>query len=376
MKLIVAISLSLLLLAIPVACGCSSNSNNQASTQVKLQNLLDRVVSKNNVPGIALQILDSLQGEWSLASGMSDVDSQTPMDPAFRFRCASNTKTFTAAAIMLLKQEGLLRLDDPIANYVPDMHIPLDSIITIRHLLAHQSGIADYVSETDLLNILQKDPYHVFIPADLVQAAIDHEADFYPGTQFKYSNTGYVVAALIIEKANIEGLTYPEFIQERLLRPLTLADTFVTMDWRIPGTYTHGYSYSDELGFEDVTNINQSSAFGAGDMVSTIADLACWVEVLYSGRVLNEDSTAEMMDVLTTGDPSHPYYGLGCMYTPGLGYGHNGGTLGYISVMRYDTDNNVAIVTYMNRVTNDADRYAVLYDVAYSAKRILGYEVP
>lgn len=237
LKMMVAIALSLLLLAIPVACGCGRDTDNHASIQGKLQDLLDRVVSEKNVPGIVLQVLDLRQGEWSLASGMADIDSQTPMDPTYRFRCASNTKTFTAAAIMLLKQEGLLQLDDPIARYVPEMHIPLDSVITIRHLLAHRSGMADYVSETDLLNILQEDPHHAFTPEELVQASIDHGFDFYPGTQFSYSNTGYVVAALIIEKANLEGLTYPEFIKACLLEPLGLTDTFVTMDWKIPSPY-------------------------------------------------------------------------------------------------------------------------------------------
>lgn len=375
-KPIVAIALSLLLVAVPIACGGGQAPDSHASIQGSLQDLLDRVISEKNVPGIVLRVVDRRQGEWSVASGMADIDSQAPMDPTYRFRCASNTKTFTTAAIMLLNQEGLLQLDDPITKYLPELHIPRGSVITVRHLLAHRSGMADYVSETDLLNILQEDPHHAFTPEELVQASIDHGFDFYPGTQFSYSNTGYVVAALIIEKANLEGLTYPEFIKACLLEPLGLTDTFVAMDWKIPSPYAHGYFYTDEGGFQDVTDINQSSAFGAGDMVSTVANLASWIEALYEGQVLNSSSTTEIMDVLATGDSSHPYYGLGCMYTPGLGYGHNGGTLGYSSVMRYDTNDGVAIVTYINGITDDVDRYGVLYEVAYSAKRILGYEVP
>jgi D-alanyl-D-alanine carboxypeptidase len=373
---IVAMALSLLLVAVPIACGCGQAPDSHASIQGRLQDLLDRVISEKNIPGIVLRVVDSRQGEWSVASGMADIDSQAPMDPTYRFRCASNTKTFTAAAIMLLNQEGLLQLDDPVDKYLPDLHIPQGSVITIRHLLDHRSGMADYVSETDLLDILQEDPHHTFTPEELVQDSIDHGFHFYPGTQFRYCNTGYVVAALIIEKANLEGLTYPEFIKACLLEPLGLTDTFVAMDWKIPSPYVHGYVYSDEGGFKDVTDINQSSAFGAGDMVSTAGDLASWIEALYEGQVLNSSSTTEIMDVLATGDSSHPYYGLGCMYTPGLGYGHNGGTLGYCSVMRYDTNDGVAIVTYINRITDDVDRYGILYEVAYSAKRILGYEVP
>jgi D-alanyl-D-alanine carboxypeptidase len=376
-KPIVAIALSLLLVVVLIPCGCGQDLDSHASIQGRLQDLLDRVVSENDVPGIVLQVVDSRQGQWSVASGMADIDSQAPMDPTYRFRCASNTKTFTAAAIMLLEQDGLLQLDDPIAKYVPELHIPLDSVITIRHLLAHQSGMVDYAGNTQCLDILQEDPLCAFTPEELVQASIDAGSDFYPGTQFSYCNTGYVVAALIIEKANLEGLTYPEFIKAYLLEPLGLTDTFVAMDWKIPGNYAHGYSQSDEDGFQDVTDINQSSAFGCGDMVSTVGDLASWIEALYEGQVLNSSSTTEIMDVSATGDSSHPYYGLGCMYDPGLGYGHNGGTAGYLSVMRYDTDNDVAIVTFMNEVSDDLHTLNdILYEIAYSAKRILGYEVP
>jgi len=377
LKMMVAIALSLLLLAVSVACGCGRDTDNHASIQGELQDLLDRVVSEENVPGIVLQVLDLRQGEWSLASGMADIESQTPMDPTYRFRCASNTKTFTAAAIMLLKQEGLLQLDDPIAKYVPELHIPLDSVITIRHLLAHQSGMVDYAGETHCLDILQEDPHHAFTPEDLVQASIDVGSDFYPGTQFSYCNTGYVLAALVVEKANAEGLTYPEFIRTRFIEPLGLKNTFVPLDEKIAGNYVHGYSWSDEDGFQDVTVINQSSAFGCGDMISTVEDLARWAGALYGGEVLDATLTAEMMDVMATGDPHHAYYGLGCTYTPGLGYGHDGGTAGYLSVMRYDTDNGVAIVTFMNEVSEDSRTLNdILYGIGYSAKRILGYEVP
>lgn len=376
-KPIVAIALSLLLVAVLIGCSCGQDLDSHASIQGRMQDLLDRVISENNVPGIVLHVVDSRQGEWSVASGTADIDSQAPMDPTYRFRCASNTKTFTAAAIMLLEQEGLLQLDDPIAKYVPELHIPLDSVITIRHLLAHQSGMVDYAGKTQCLDILQEDPLYAFTPEELVQASIDAGSDFYPGTQFSYCNTGYVVAALIIEKANLEGLTYPEFIKAYLLEPLGLTDTFVAMDWKIPGNYAHGYSWSDEDGFQDVTVINQSSAFGCGNMVSTVEDLARWAGALYGGEVLDATFTAEMMDVMATGDPNHAYYGLGCTYTPGLGYGHDGGTAGYLSVMRYDTDNDVAIVTFMNEVSEDLHTLNdILYEIGYSAKRILGYEVP
>jgi len=199
---IVAIGLLLLLAVFLPGCGDDS----QTVIQGKLQDLLDRVVSEKNIPGVVLQVVDASQGEWSLASGVADIETQTPMDPTYRLRVGSTTKTFTAAAIMLLQQDGLLHLDDPISNYVPELNIPLDSVITIRQLLHHSSGLADYSNDTDYSNkILNDNPVHHFTPEKLVQAAVDAGSHFYPGTQFKYCNTGYLLAVLIMERSMTRG---------------------------------------------------------------------------------------------------------------------------------------------------------------------------
>ena len=367
-----AISL-LLLLAVSLS-GCGNDSD--TGIQGKLQDLLDRVVSEKNIPGVVLQVVDASQGEWSLASGVADIETQTPMKPTCRLRVGSTTKTFTAAAIMLLQQDGLLHLDDPIANYVPELHIPLDSVITIRQLLHHSSGLADYSNDTDYCNnILDEDLLHHFTPEELVQVSIDAGSRFYPGTQFKYCNTGYLLAVLIIDKANDDGLTYPEFIRTNFIEPLGLSDTFVAMDEKIPGNYAHGYIYSDTEGLQDTTVINQSFALGAGNIVSTAGDLAHWARALFGGQVLNERSVAEMTDVVATDDPVNSYYGLGCSHLPGVGYGHPGATPGYLTEMRYEPDDGVAIVTSMNESGGGAPQDA-LYEIVYSAKRILGYEIP
>jgi len=364
---------SLLLLLSVFLPGCGNDGH--ASIQSKLQDLLDSVISEKNIPGVVLHVVDPSQGEWSLASGVADIETQTPMKPTYRLRVGSTTKTFTAAAIMLLQQDGLLHLDDPISNYVPELHIPLDSVITIRQLLHHSSGLADYSNETDYCNkALDKCPVHHFTPEELVQAAIDVGSNFYPGAEFKYCNTGYLLAALIIEKANDRGLTYPEFIRTKFIEPLGLSDTFVAMDEMIPCIYAHGYQDSDEDGLQDATIINQSFALGAGNIVSTVGDLVHWARALFGGQVLDEKSMAEMMDVVATDDPVNSYYGLGCSFLPGLGYGHPGATPGYLTEMRYEPDTGVAIVTSLNE--SGEDPVDALYEIARSAKRILGYDVP
>ena len=372
MRLVGLTVASLVLLASVLLPGCGNDSH--ASIERELQDLLDKVVAEGNVPGIALHVIDANQGTWCLASGMADIELQTARKPAYRFRCGSVSKTFTAAAVMLLQQQGRLDLDDPIAKHVPDLQIPLDSVITIRDLLSHRSGMVDYSNETNYCSILDEDPLHYFTPQELVQASVDAGSNFYPGTEYRYCNTGYLVSALIIENANPHGLSYAEFLEGNFFGPLGLADTFAPTNEKIQGDYAHGYQHSEMDGLHDATVLNQSFALGAGNIVSTVADLAHWAEALFGGQVLDEKSTVEMMDVVATGDPVNAYYGLGCGLIPSLGYGHPGATAGYLTEMRYEPESGVSIVTSLN-VSGEAAK-GTLYEVMYSAKRILGYEIP
>ncbi len=302
------------------------------------QAVVDENIAELGAPGGILYVSDPEYGEFYLSTGYSNNETQTPMNPTDRFRIASITKTFTAASLLLLAEEGFLSLDDPVHLYLPDLEIPSDDIITIRHLLNHTSGIADYFDTAYVFNILVQDQTHVFKPEELVQIALTVSPDLLsdPGTEFYYSNTNYIILGMIIEK--VTGLNYEDVIRTRLIEPLGLKNTFVPNDENIPGSYAHGYmKYAGET--VDATFVHPSFSWAAGCMISTAGDLGKWAKSLYSGEVLSKESLAEMLTYIDTPEEPDMKYGLGVMYDSQRNIiGHTGGIPGYVSAMYYNPE--------------------------------------
>jgi D-alanyl-D-alanine carboxypeptidase len=302
-----------------------------APRNAELQLLLDNVVSQGS-PGSAAYIADPTRGEWAQVSGNAAINPDYPMDADRAFRIASITKTFTAAGIMLLRDDGLLPgIDVPIRNYVADLNIPKDDVITIRMLLGHTSGMADHENDPTPFQALQNANWlRVWRPEELVPFAIDYQLqhpeifNYAPGAQFRYSNTGYVVLAMIIER--ITGKSYGQYITQRILIPFGLTRTFPADGPYLPAPYAHGYVILGGTTF-DCSDSNESWDLGAGGMISTMQNLARWMTLLIGGFVVSPQSLQEMM---TKGPNGR--YGLGLEYNNVLGWGHNGSTPGYISV--------------------------------------------
>ena len=307
-------------------------------------------------------------GNYSASAGMAAGNG-----PNTHFRIASNTKTFTAAAIMLLNQQGKLRIDDMIVSpipgqtnpYVPNTaqyNVPYKSQITIRQLLSHTAGVYDvtnnvipscavpvpYVGEyySQYVEGDLNDPNHQFSPAELVGVDAKCQIDsFVPGAQYSYTNTGYSLLATIIEQ--VSGIPYDQFILQNLITPNGLSATSVPMlgtDQGLPLPYASGYVW-DGNAVSDVTQSNMSFNIAEGNIVSTPADLAQWVRKLIRGEAgPNAASVAAMM---TPTALSGNVYGLGLIVSP-LGYGHNGAHAGYLSLMIYDPSIDVAAIIYCN----------------------------
>lgn len=254
-------ALFLILLSLPAFAVDAGNGTEEGTypvlITVQLQALLDNTTTLEDIPRIALCINDPNQGEWSLASGKAILEPETPLNSTDQFRIASITKTFTAAAIMILAEDELLNLDDPISDYLPKFNIQNDINITIRMILSHRSGMRDHNNDIDYVKIIvYQDPLQVFTPQELVRASIDAGTNFPPGSDFKYCDTGYTVLALIIE--NVTGLPYSEFIQTRLIEPVGLNNTFVAYDAQIPSPHAHGYVDFEGNGtLQDWTYVHQ-----------------------------------------------------------------------------------------------------------------------
>ncbi|MFD0272741.1 serine hydrolase domain-containing protein [Kitasatospora sp. NPDC127111] len=254
--------------------------------------------------GIQLRVHDE-RGEWTGSAGVLELGGSDKPPTDGRFWVGSSTKTFTAALVLHLVSDGVLALDAPVADHLPEFG--LDERITVRMLLQHTSGLPSYTGDlgpdgTFVPGIPAvgkpwvDNRFHTYRPEELVRFALAEPARFEPGTDQSYSNTNYTLALLLIEKAG--GHSYAEQMQQRILEPLGLRDTVVPGDSpELPEPHAHGYCRYEDAGewkVVDVTRQNLSLLAGAGDMISTTRDLHTFFSALLGGRLLPAPLLAEM----------------------------------------------------------------------------------
>jgi CubicO group peptidase (beta-lactamase class C family) len=218
------------------------------------------------------------------AAGLADHERNLPNTTETKFPIYSVTKQFTAAAIMLLVQDGKVSLDDPISKYVPTSP-PAWKDVKIKHLLTHGSGIQDYwINHPEARQALE-DGTLFRSPEQLFQLMIADPLAFEPGTNISYSNAGYGLLTVVIERASGQG--YEAFLRERIFRPLGMRDTGYGA---IPGDAVKGYSYSQQSGWQIADNIDLDSLGGAGGIYSTLNDMLTWSNALDDDRLLSSVS--------------------------------------------------------------------------------------
>jgi D-alanyl-D-alanine carboxypeptidase len=208
-----------------------------------------------------------------------------------------------------------------------------------------------------------------------VDATCQLSYDFVPGKGYHYSNTGYSLLAIIIER--VSGLPYDQFVTNNLITPNNLIRTTIPMlgtDQWIPSPFAPGHVWMNNV-LTDVTKSNMSANIAEGNIISTPSDLARWVKRLMNGQAgPDAASVAAMMQATPQSGPTN--YGLGILYFPGLGYGHNGMHVGYMSLMVYDPDADVTTIVYMNvwDIANmPTDQAALLVKAAKDARAAVGY---
>ncbi|WP_420685909.1 serine hydrolase domain-containing protein [Bacillus cereus] len=271
---------------------------------------------------------------WGYATGVANLTTKKPMKTDFLFRIGSVTKTFTATVVLQLAGENKLSLDDSIEKWLPGViqGTGYDAKqITIRQILNHTSGIAEYSKskEADFTNTKR-----VYTAEELVKIGLSSPLDFAPGKGWSYSNTGYVLLGMLIEK--VTGNSYAEEIENRIIEPLELSNTFLPGNSSvIPGTnHARGYVQQEEGSqLKDVTYFNPSIASSAGDMISNADDLNKFFSYLLSGKVLKEQQLKQMLTTVPTGKGGINGYGLGIFEIKlpnGVPiWGHTGGIPGF-----------------------------------------------
>ena len=267
-----------------------------------------------------------------------------PNTPETGYQIASLTKAFTALACVQLQEAGELSLDDPITRFLPEVtHAERDGVaITIRHLLAHTAGVPDFIGFYDVENPLTYPRTFDQLLGDI----LERELEFTPGSQYAYSNSGYIYAGLIIERAS--GQTYEAYLREHILDPAGMADTFIVDAPEPAPPLATGYADFNGQLFP-VSNFGRVDlVWSAGGLTSTLDDLLRWHETLLT-ETLAPRAAIEAMYQPT---PVTPEYGLGWEITDVGGHhsiGHEGHTIGYDAKLDRFIANDVVIVLLCNR---------------------------
>ncbi len=276
---------------------------------------------------------------FEMSVGLANVEWNLPDSATTKFRIGSLTKQFTAAAILLLQERGKLKVDDPIARYFRDLPASWRSI-TLRQMLTHTSGIPD---TTDLPKPDAREwELSGFTPAMLFERMRGVPLDFDPGTNFKYSNTGYLLLGWIVEQ--VSGQTYREFLQQNFFAPLGMADSGYDLNSTILPQRASGYR-TGALGIRNANYIDMRAPGGAGGVYSTTGDLLKWTRALFGCKVLHPASLEEM----TTPVKSHYAFGLQVASKDGRQrFAHGGGINGFGSFLAYFPASGVTIVVLSN----------------------------
>lgn len=394
--------LSSLVLITAIACAgmlasCGGGHTPAESAEAKLTRVVDSQWGKfaSSLPGGLSIAVITPNGEY-FASTLDGATADT------YFRGASTTKTFTAAAVMLLQQRGMLDIKQvltanipgttrPYVPATPDFAIPYKDRITIEQLLRHRAGVFD-VGNTDVPATANA-PYagqryvdwvedtqgemHSYTLDEMVGVVARNDlVGGLPGDAFRYSNTGYSLLAKIVEQ--VSEKTFAQFVHEELLVPNGLDKTTFPDDGRAQNLPVPFFEGTTRVGgvLYPTTHRNVSWGVGEGNVVTTPSNLARWFRRLIKGDAgLTMQAIASMRACEPTNE-IHVSYGLGLGCDPvDLGVGHNGGITGYMTTARHDTVNDVTIVVFATVL--DADNLMteamMLYETARQARTVLGY---
>jgi len=289
-------------------------------------------------------VLVARRGEvvFSGGFGAADAAGTRANAPSTRFSIGSATKAFTAAAVLSLRDAGLVDLDDPLADYVPEYSPSEGEGVTLRRLLSHSAGVPDLGLDPRTLGDLTRPRS----PLELIGPIMERPLDFKPGERAQYSNAGYALLGLVVERAG--GMPYADFVRERLLDPLGMGRTGYGPDDGTDPDVAEGLLELADGRTVAAPRFHPSLGYSAGGLYSTVEDLRLWDRGLAAGRVLSDDSRELMFT------PGPGGFGLGWLVMETWGrkdIAHGGGAPGYGAwIERWPDDE--AFVAVLSNVGN------------------------
>ncbi|MFZ5354529.1 MAG: serine hydrolase domain-containing protein [Bacillota bacterium] len=332
---ILVILLSFILAWSFIFSGCSSEkaetvekeTTEEITIKTQLQELLDEHDKKYE---FSASVLIAKDGEVLIRKGygMADYFKGIPNKPDTIFSAGSITKQFTAAAVMLLQERGLLNVQDTVDKYIPDY--PEGDKIKLFNLLTNTSGIRDYIQDNG------SGKYHT--PEEIISIFKDKPLEFKPGERFNYCNSSYFLLGYIIEKAS--GMKYEEYMKKHIFEPLEMHNTGFDFSWDTAENVAKGYTSTQAQAVETIY-VDPSFAYAAGAVQTTVEDMYKWNQALYTEKLLKNESIKEMFTPYLSG------YAYGWIIHKDEA-SHGGGINGYRSYFERNTQENYAIIILGN----------------------------
>ena len=334
--------LKIFLCSVPLlASACSMTSHSH----------LDRLFESyrhENVPGAAVLVIRNGEPLFSQAYGLADLERNSAAELATNFRLASVTKQFTAMCIMMLAERGALRYDNSLCDLFPNFP-QYGGQIKLRHLLQHTSGLIDYedlIPDTATVQVLDRDVLRMMMAQDSTY--------FPPGSQFRYSNGGYAILAMVVEK--VSRMPFARFLQENVFTPLGMTNT-VAYENGISSVNHRAMGYRAENGGFVFSDQSLTSAvLGDGGIYSSVLDLLKWDQALYSEQLVRSASLQEAFTSGTLSNGEQTGYGFGWWVDTYRGQRrqyHTGSTCGFRNVIQRFPEARFTVIILTNRAEPD-----------------------
>ena len=344
---------------------CVSAAGHAAHSTSAIDRYLEREMQRQKIPGMSLAIVKNGIPVYLKGYGVATLEHEVRAAPQTVYQIGSIGKQFTAVALLMLANEHKLDLDDPLAKYLPEVPPGWDKV-TLRLILSHQSGIAQFTTpERQSLDV-----NHDYSDLELIELAGKQPLDFEPGTDVSYSDTGYVLLGFVINR--VAGMFYGDFLQQRIFAPLGMRQTRIISDKDIVRHRANGYEMADDGTLYNQTYVSPAlNRTADGSLYSTVQDLATWDRALYGDKVLPQAQLERMWHVDAHANGQRPLYHFGYGFENNRLRGqrvieYDGNWQGFQGVMSRYVDKKLSIILLTNlslcRTERMAHTVAGLYD--------------
>jgi CubicO group peptidase (beta-lactamase class C family) len=362
----------IILVAVFLTSGINLTAQTTAQKAAKFDEVM-ALASKYQTFNGSVLVAENGKVIYKKGFGLANMEWNIPNTPETRFRLGSITKQFTATLILQLVEQGKIKLDGKLSDYLPDYRKDVGEKVTIHQLLTHTSGIPSYTGLPGFIRDVSRNPYTV---DEFVKRFASNDLEFEPGSKFSYNNSGYFLLGAIIEK--ITGRPYEQVIKEKIFEPLGMKNSGYDHAATILEKRASGYIKTRD-GYLNAPYLDMSLPYAAGSLYSTVEDLFLWDQALYTDRLLSEQSKAVMYK------PYLQNYAYGWVITKaklGSGpetvtsIGHNGGINGFNTLLvRYPEQRNLIVLLDNTSQGASLDRLAgeltnILYNQPYSLPRM------